>query len=110
MESMAAYRRATASAEGSNPSPIRWIVQDVWFIQSISMTKTSNRPFTDRVNVLRGRGYRYSDLASRSGDARSSAWFNNLCNASSPWKVNPPNRDAFSGLASLLGTSEKQVI
>ncbi len=68
-----------------------------------------SRPFTDRVNALRRRGDRYSDLATGSGDARSSAWFNNLCNSGDPWKVSPPSRDAIPGLAALLGVSQKLV-
>jgi hypothetical protein len=73
------------------------------------MPTLTNRPFTARVESLRARGYRYSDLASGCDDARSSAWFNNLCNSSDPWKVSPPSRDALPGLATLLGVSQKAV-
>ena len=64
---------------------------------------SGTRPFTSRVNEVRARKrLRYTDLASGCLDARSSAWFNNLCNASTPWKVNPPDEAALAGLARLL--------
>jgi hypothetical protein len=73
------------------------------------MDRTS-RPFTDRVNYLRlERKYRYQDLVTRSDEARSSAWFNNLCNSSNPWVVGPPTLDAIPGLARLFEVSEARV-
>ncbi len=73
------------------------------------MTARTNRPFTDRVNVIRDRGFRYSDLARGCQDARSSAWFNNLCNSGDPWKVGPPSAKAIPDLAGLLGVSQKHL-
>jgi hypothetical protein len=72
-----------------------------------ALATSADRPFTDRVNAVRAgcSGYRNSDLASNSGDARSSAWFNTLCRTSDPWKVGPPSREAFPGLARLLGVN-----
>lgn len=65
------------------------------------------RPFTEKVVEVRSRRrLRYSDLANESDDARSSAWFNKLLNHSDPWVVNPPTRDTFDGLTTLLGVSE----
>ena len=67
------------------------------------MTISATRPFTSRVNEVRTRKHlRYTDLASGCLDARSSAWFNHLCNASTPWEVNPPGDAALAGLARLL--------
>jgi hypothetical protein len=73
------------------------------------MSSAANRPFTQRVNVLRDRGRRYSDLAVESNDARSSAWFNKLCNATTPWVVGPPDKESIPGLATLLGVTQKQL-
>lgn len=60
------------------------------------------RPFTALVEGLRKSGFRYQDLVTRSGEARSSAWFNNLVNGSTPWVVSPPAPDTWPRLAYLF--------
>ncbi|WP_186814905.1 hypothetical protein [Cellulomonas terrae] len=67
------------------------------------------RPFTALVNALRAKGYRYQDLVNRSGEARSSAWFNNLVNGSTPWIVAPPNPETWERLATLFGITEQHL-
>jgi hypothetical protein len=68
------------------------------------------RPFSARLHNIRIKNrLRYSDMAARSSDARSSAWFNKLLNWSHPWVNSPPTRDTFSRLADLLETSEEHV-
>jgi hypothetical protein len=60
------------------------------------------RPFTDAVNRLRSDGLRFQDLATRSDEARSTAWFNNLVNNRDPWYVSPPPKKVWPGLAKLF--------
>jgi hypothetical protein len=67
------------------------------------------RPFTALVQVLRGAGYRYQDLSERSYGARSTAWFNNLVNSDDPWRVAPPPRATWAGLAHLFDVDEGHV-
>lgn len=69
------------------------------------MDTQAPRPFTDLINALRRDGYRYQDLVNKSGEARSSAWFNNLVNSNDPWVVSPPAPSTWSGLATLCGVS-----
>jgi hypothetical protein len=64
------------------------------------------RPFTDAVNRKRRQGLRYIDLETESNRARSTAWFNNLVNARTPWKVSPPSRESFAGLCKLFDVDE----
>lgn len=71
------------------------------------MYEPRRRPFTQMLRNLRRDGARYQDLVNRSGEARSSSWFNNLLNAPrSPWVVAPPDPEAWPGLARLLDVSE----
>lgn len=75
------------------------------------MTSKSNgrrRPFTDRINDLRSSGMRYQDLVTHSGEARSSAWFNNLVNGY-PWAVAPPPESTWQGFARLFKTDTQHV-
>ena len=68
-----------------------------------------SRPFTDRINALRGQQrLRYADLETNANRARSTAWFNNLVNKGT-WAVSPPPRDTWTDLAALLGTSADDV-
>ena len=69
-------------------------------------TQSYGRPFTDALNALRSRGYRFQDLSVRSDEARSTAWFNNLVNSDDPWAVAPPSDRTWPGLAQLLGITE----
>jgi|GEM_PF-1252194 len=78
-------------------------------ILCLMSTTLNSRPFTALVNAKRADGYRYQDLVTRSREARSSAWFNNLVNGSSPWVVAPPSPDTWDGLAGMLGVSERHV-
>lgn len=65
------------------------------------------RPFTTAVRLLRDKGARYNDLASKSFAARSTSWFNKLLNSRDPWVVNPPNPDTLVGLRILLDVPDQ---
>ena len=100
----AAHRGGTGSEERSRA--LQMLDGQSKFVYYLIMT-IDDRPFTGLVNRLRTeRGYRYSDLVNKSGEARSSAWFNNLVNAPDPWAVTPPDPDAWPGLMSLFGITE----
>ena len=72
--------------------------------------RMDGRPFSQRLEEIKTqRGYRYSDLESEAGRARSSAWFNSLLNSSRPWRVGPPSNDTIESLAELLETTEEHV-
>ena len=74
----------------------------------MSSHKSSPRPFTDAINRKRAEdGLRFIDLETKSSRARSTAWYNYLVNSTTPWKVNPPTKDTFTGLRKLLGVSEQ---
>ena len=66
------------------------------------------RPLSDRLEQLRARGYRYVDLWQRSGEVRSTAWFNNLLNKG-PSAVSPPEKPDFEAFAKLLDTTARHV-
>ncbi|MDT3443319.1 MULTISPECIES: hypothetical protein [unclassified Pseudofrankia] len=66
------------------------------------------RPFTERIEDLRRRGYRYADLEAGSDRARSTAWFNKLINFG-PDAVGPPAQDTFAGFAKLLNVTQRDV-
>lgn len=74
------------------------------YMYVVLMTNTpwGPRPFTALVEGLRKSGFRYQDLVTGSGEARSSAWFNNLVNGSTPWVVSPPAPDTWPRLAALF--------
>lgn len=72
-------------------------------------TQSYGRPFTDALNTLRNKGYRFQDLSARSDEARSTAWFNNLVNSDDPWAVAPPSDRTWPGLAQLLSITEAHV-
>ena len=78
-------------------------------IDGMSHGSTEGRAFTSRVLALRAAGARYQDLADRSYDARSTAWFNNLVNSHDPWAVSPPSPGAWPGLSQLLGVTEPRL-
>jgi len=72
-------------------------------------TGSHGRPFTESINALRSKGYRFQDLSVRSDEARSTAWFNNLVNSEDPWAVAPPSDRTWQGLARLLGITEQHL-
>jgi len=72
-------------------------------------TRSHGRPFTESINALRSKGYRFQDLSVRSDEARSTAWFNNLVNSEDPWAVAPPSDRTWQGLARLLGITEQHL-
>ena len=72
------------------------------YVVSMTNTDWGPRPFSALVEGLRKSGFRYQDLVTRSGEARSSAWFNNLVNGSTPWVVSPPAPDTWPRLAALF--------
>ncbi len=72
-------------------------------------SNSHKRPFTEAVNALRAKGYRFQDLSVRSDEARSTAWFNNLVNSNDPWAVAPPSDRTWPGLAGLLGITEQHL-
>ena len=72
------------------------------------MTNGRGRPFSHRLEHLREQGYRYVDLWQRSGEVRSTAWFNNLLNKG-PAAVSPPEEPDFEAFAKLLDTTARHV-
>ncbi|WP_344264518.1 hypothetical protein [Streptomyces sodiiphilus] len=58
------------------------------------------------VKDLNRRGMRFIDMQTKSDDARSAAWWNQVANGA---VVNPPPADLFPKFARMMGVTERRV-
>jgi hypothetical protein len=65
-----------------------------------------DRPFSWHLNELH---LTYAALEQRCKRVRSVSWFHKLLTHADPWTQNPPTRDTFEALASLLDVSVSTV-
>ncbi|GAA1928295.1 hypothetical protein GCM10009716_40160 [Streptomyces sodiiphilus] len=63
-------------------------------------------PFEQMVKDLNRRGMRFIDMQTKSDDARSAAWWNQVANGA---VVNPPPADLFPKFARMMGVTERRV-